>query len=97
MVSSLLFVTTLVFQLPGVPANGFRPNTPAGKQSAAPQAEAPKKITAEMRGDIFMARKMYREAHRDLQERAPPIPRCSPTRSASRITRCWILDAPQKL
>jgi tetratricopeptide (TPR) repeat protein len=59
MVSSLLFVTTLVFQ---TQANGFLLNTPAVKQSAAPSADPSKSVSAEMRGDIFMARKMYREA-----------------------------------
>ncbi len=57
MVSSLVFVTTLAFQFPGTPVNGFRPNIPDGKQ-----ADAANKVTVEMRGDIFMARKMYREA-----------------------------------
>src|ERR1700683_3582843 len=60
MVSSLLFVT-LVFQIQGSStAAGFR--SPADvRQSSASPAEAPKNITAEQRGDIFMARKMYRE------------------------------------
>jgi tetratricopeptide (TPR) repeat protein len=53
MVSSLLFVT-ICFQ---TPANGFRPNTPDVKP-----ADPPKVVTVEMRGDIFMAKKMYREA-----------------------------------
>jgi pentatricopeptide repeat protein len=61
MFSSLLFVTTLVFQVPGSSASGFRPAVDV-KQSSAPQAEASKTVTPEMRGDIFMARKMYREA-----------------------------------
>jgi tetratricopeptide (TPR) repeat protein len=57
MVSSLLFVTTLCFQIQGNGAqNGFVPNTP----NKPP--EAPKVVTVETRGDIFMARKMYREA-----------------------------------
>jgi len=57
MVSSFLFVTTLLFQAPA----SFRPAADV-KQSAVPSAEAPKTVTSEMRGDIFMARKMYREA-----------------------------------
>ena len=61
MVSSALFVTTLLFQNPQTAAvNGFRSNTP-DKQSAS-STDATKKITVEERGDIFMARKMYREA-----------------------------------
>ncbi len=61
MVSSLLLVTTLCFQIPGTgvqaaPPKGFVSNTP----SRPP--ETPRTITVEMRGDIFMARKMYREA-----------------------------------
>jgi tetratricopeptide (TPR) repeat protein len=54
MVSSLLFVTTLCFQVQS--ASGFRPpdvNKPP---------DPPKTVTVEMRGDIFMAKKMYREA-----------------------------------
>lgn len=51
MVSSLLFVT-ICFQ-----ANGFRPNTPDVRP-----ADPPKPVPVEMRGDIFMAKKMYREA-----------------------------------
>ncbi|HVO97700.1 MAG TPA: tetratricopeptide repeat protein [Bryobacteraceae bacterium] len=54
MVSSVLFVTICAFQVQGTPVNGFRPNIPETKQAD--------KITPEMRGDIFMARKMYREA-----------------------------------
>jgi tetratricopeptide (TPR) repeat protein len=62
MVSSLLFVT-LVFQVQGssTTAAGFRPPADV-RQPATTPAEAPKSITAEQRGDIFMARKMYREA-----------------------------------
>lgn len=61
MVSSLLLVTTLLFQNPQTAATGFRSNTP-DKQSSASSTEASKKISIEERGDIFMARKMYREA-----------------------------------
>jgi tetratricopeptide (TPR) repeat protein len=60
MVSGLLFVT-LVFQIQGSSANGFRPAGDVRQQPAA-SADAAKNITPEMRGDIFMARKMYREA-----------------------------------
>jgi tetratricopeptide (TPR) repeat protein len=58
MVSSFLLVTSLCFQISGfqVPASGFVANTPAKPP------ETPTNITAETRGDIFMARKMYREA-----------------------------------
>jgi tetratricopeptide (TPR) repeat protein len=61
MVSSLVFVTTLVFQIQGSSGSGFRPAADV-KQAAASPADASKNITAETRGDIFMARKMYREA-----------------------------------
>jgi len=54
MVSSLLFVT-ICFQVQGT--SGFRPNAPDVKP-----ADPPKPVTVEMRGDIFMAKKMYREA-----------------------------------
>jgi tetratricopeptide (TPR) repeat protein len=59
MVSGLLLVTSLCFQLSGVQtaSTGFRPNTPA-----ATPPQTPANITEEMRGDIFMARKMYRDA-----------------------------------
>ncbi len=59
MVSSLLLVTSLCFQNSGVQtaANGFHPDTPAN-QPSPPSAN----LSIEMRGDIFMARKMYREA-----------------------------------
>jgi tetratricopeptide (TPR) repeat protein len=60
MVSSLVFVTTLVFQIQGTTGTGFRPAADVKQLPAAP-VEAPK-INAETRGDIFMARKMYREA-----------------------------------
>jgi tetratricopeptide (TPR) repeat protein len=56
MVSSLLFVT-ICFQVQGTPVSGFRPNTPDVRP-----ADPPKTISVEMRGDIFMAKKMYREA-----------------------------------
>jgi tetratricopeptide (TPR) repeat protein len=56
MVSGLLFVTSLSFQIAGTTSSGFLPDTPA----RAP--EPPKNVTVETRGDIFMARKMYREA-----------------------------------
>jgi tetratricopeptide (TPR) repeat protein len=61
MISSLLFVTTLAFQIQGSSATGFRPVADV-RQPAATPADAPKNVTVEMRGDIFMARKMYREA-----------------------------------
>src|SRR5690242_4219193 len=53
---SLLIVTGLAFQAPRAveTANGVAPPPEAAKAPAA--------ITPEMRGDIMMARKMYREA-----------------------------------
>lgn len=56
MVSSLLFVASLAFQIQATASNGFRPNIPDPRQSDVT------KISPEMRGDIYMARKMYREA-----------------------------------
>jgi len=57
MLSSVLFVTIVAFQNPGTPANSFVPaNIPQTSPSDA------NKITPEMRGDIYIARKMYREA-----------------------------------
>lgn len=64
MVSGLLFVTALVMQNaamqnpPAQTANGLRPPTPTKLVPADPS----KSISPEMRGDIYMARKMYREA-----------------------------------
>jgi tetratricopeptide (TPR) repeat protein len=65
MVSSLglLFVTAVAFQTPTVQtANGLRPPT-----KTAP-ADPAKSLTPEMRGDIFIARKMYRDAIEMYQE-----------------------------
>lgn len=56
MVCCLLFVTALVFQPPVQTANGFRPPT------KTPPADVSKSLTPEMRGDIFVARKQYRDA-----------------------------------
>ena len=54
MVSGLLLITTLCFQTSGLQA-ALRPDSP-------PSATAFPPISIEMHGDIFMARKMYREA-----------------------------------
>jgi tetratricopeptide (TPR) repeat protein len=65
MVSSLglLFVTAFAFQTPTVQtANGLRPPT-----RTAP-ADPTKSLTPEMRGDIFVARKFYRDAIEAYQE-----------------------------
>jgi tetratricopeptide (TPR) repeat protein len=57
MVSVLVFVTALAFQNPPAQtANGFRP-----PDRTVPSDPA-KSLTPEIRGDIQMARKMYREA-----------------------------------
>ncbi len=57
MVCSLLFVTVFAFQTPTAQtANGLRPST-----RTAPSDPA-KPLSPEMRGDIFVARKMYRDA-----------------------------------
>ena len=58
MTSSILFLFVTLAQNPTVPGNGFLPPSPATKASP----ETPKPVTVETRGDIFMARKMYREA-----------------------------------
>jgi tetratricopeptide (TPR) repeat protein len=50
----------------GSPQTGFRDDSKTGQPTAAP---APKPlVTPEMRGDIFMARKMYREAAEAYKE-----------------------------
>ena len=72
MVSSLLvlFVTALAFQVqqpsPPQTANGFR-TTSIDK---TPPADPAKALTPEVRGDILMARKMYREAIEKYREGA---------------------------
>src|SRR5271166_6111589 len=58
--SLLLFVVTITaFQL-STPqaANGFHPST----ADSAPAPQPPKPVSNELRGDIMMAKKMYREA-----------------------------------
>jgi len=65
MVSSLLFVT-ICFQVQGAPASGFLPNT-----NDVRPADPPKPVSVEMRGDIFMAKKMYREAIETYKTGAP--------------------------
>jgi tetratricopeptide (TPR) repeat protein len=66
MVSSLSFVivTALAFQASPQTANGFRPTS---TDKTAPSDPA-KFLTPEVRGDILMARKMYREAVEKYQE-----------------------------
>src|SRR5271156_1568955 len=62
MLSSLLLfvVTTSAFQL-STPqaANGFHP---ASTADSPPTPQPPKPVSNELRGDIMMAKKMYREA-----------------------------------
>ena len=67
MISSFLLVTTLSFQLSGTQTSSLRADSrtaaPAVSRTYAPRpSEVPPPITIEMRGDILMARKMYREA-----------------------------------
>lgn len=64
MLPSLGFlVTVLAFQTPVVQtANGLRP------PSKTPPSDLSKSLTPEARGDIFVARKMYREAIETYQE-----------------------------
>ncbi len=65
MVSSVLFVTVVAFQTPTAQtANGLRP--PARTTPADPS----KSLTPEMRGDVYVARKMYRDAI-DAYEEGP--------------------------
>lgn len=61
---SVLFVTALAFQNPAPQtANGFRI---AAADKATPESTA-KSLSPETRGDIYMARKMYREATETYQ------------------------------
>jgi tetratricopeptide (TPR) repeat protein len=67
MLSSLLIfvVTTSAFQLsPPQAGNGFHPPSPPD----ATPAPAPKPVSNELRGDIMMAKKMYREAIETYQQ-----------------------------
>lgn len=63
MLSGLFFVTALAFQNPSAQsANGFRaPSNPVPTNPA-------RTLSPETRGDIFMARKMYREAIETYRE-----------------------------
>jgi len=64
-VLSVVFVTAAAFQTPAPQtANGFRPTS---LDKTAP-ADPSKVLTPEVRGDILMARKMYREAVEKYQE-----------------------------
>jgi len=66
MVCSLLFVTVFAFQAPQAiqTANGLRPPT----KTTPPDPS--RSLTPEMRGDIYVARKMYRDAI-DMYEQGP--------------------------
>jgi tetratricopeptide (TPR) repeat protein len=67
MVSSLLFVVTLAFQAAQPQAsNGFH-----AANVVETKTEPPRPLTIEMRGDILMARKMYREAIEKYKEGPP--------------------------
>ncbi len=69
MVSSFffVFVTTIAFQAtPPQAANGFH----SVANPDTPRPDAPKTISPELRGDIMMAKKMYREAI-DLYKQGP--------------------------
>jgi tetratricopeptide (TPR) repeat protein len=60
---ALVFVTALAFQNPAPQtANGFR------APDKTPPADPSKVLSPEMRGDILMARKMYREAIETYQQ-----------------------------
>jgi tetratricopeptide (TPR) repeat protein len=59
---SFVFVTVLSFQAPAQTANGFR------SVSKTTPTDPSKALSPEMRGDILMARKMYREAIETYQE-----------------------------
>jgi tetratricopeptide (TPR) repeat protein len=70
-VFSILCVTALAFQNPAPQtANGFRA---ASVDKTSPDAIA-KSLSPEMRGDIYMARKMYREATETYQLGAKDSP-----------------------
>src|SRR5260221_6794205 len=50
------------------PQNGFREESRSPQASAVPPPKPVNIVTPEMRGDIFMARKMYRDAVEAYQE-----------------------------
>src|SRR6266849_6481138 len=66
---SLLFILGLQAQ-PQDAASGFRPSAPPDVPKTAQPA---KPLSPEMRGDIFMARKMYREAA-EMYKQEPESP-----------------------
>ena len=60
---SLLVINSLSFQLPQAVANGAVPSQGSSTPSVlSDPAPTPAQVTPEVRGDIMMARKMYREA-----------------------------------
>jgi hypothetical protein len=67
------------------PQNGFREESRSPQASAVPPPKPVNIVTPEMRGDIFMARKMYREAV-EAYRKGRRIPPSSSIRPASPIT-----------
>ena len=59
-------ISSLAQSLPGKTSDTAVP--------AAPSADTPKPLSPETRGDIFMARKMYREAIETFREGSPKDP-----------------------
>jgi tetratricopeptide (TPR) repeat protein len=57
-------------QQSAAPQSGFRDESRTGQLSPSPPPKQPAIVTPEMRGDIFMARKMYREAAEAYKEGA---------------------------
>jgi len=67
LVPQAVIVTTLAMQ-PQDAASGFRP---AASSDVSKTTQPSQPLTLEMRGDIFMARKMYREAAETYKEASP--------------------------
>lgn len=74
--AALLACVTLVAQQPEPQSTAFRTDKDVLKQPPAPAPSKPTSVTPEMRGDIFMARKMYREAidsYKEVLDNSPVI------------------------
>jgi tetratricopeptide (TPR) repeat protein len=68
-VALCVFSAGMLAQQGTVPVNSFRAST--ANTPSVPAVKSPSNITPELRGDIYMARKMYREAI-DMYRECPP-------------------------
>ena len=93
--SARICITFLAFSAVAAaqqPGHGFRAREDVPAPSLTDRRST---LSAETRGDIYMARKRYLEAI-DMYRQGRRTRRCWLTRSASRFTRCLRLDLAQK-